>query len=261
MGKSRVRPLRSGISVPKLELTAATLLIKMNELIRRELNGHIGINRVTFWTDPAIVLRYILNENRRFVTFVANRVAVIREGSSPSQWRHVRSEDNPADYASRGLKVSETEKLEIRKRGPIFLWKDPDEWPQEPIELNIQLSDQDEGVKREKITVSASTIEENFWNVLFGRYSTWEKLRGLVAWLARALHAFQRLRATSRGLDNSPAILKQKTAQPSIQELEEAEKIIVRNVQHWTFPEEYYNLESSKGLLAKLKPFKKEGLL
>ena len=138
MGKSRVRPLRSGTSVPKLELTAATLLIKMNELIGRELNGRFEINSVTFWMDSVIVLRYILNESRRFVTFVANRVAVIREGSSPSQWRHVRSEDSPADYASRGLK---TEKLEIWKRGPIFLWKDPDEWPQQPIGLNIQLLD------------------------------------------------------------------------------------------------------------------------
>ena len=36
MGKSRVRPLRSGISVPKMELTAATLLIKMNKLITKE---------------------------------------------------------------------------------------------------------------------------------------------------------------------------------------------------------------------------------
>ena len=121
MGKSRVRPLRSGISVPKLELTAATLLIKMNELIGRELNGRIEINSVTFWTDSVIVLRYILSESRRFVTFVANCVAVIREGSSPSQWRHVRSEDNPAEYASRGLKANEMGKLEIWKRGPNFL--------------------------------------------------------------------------------------------------------------------------------------------
>ena len=125
MGKSRVRPLRSGVSVPKLELTAAALLIKMNVPIRIELNGRIEIDSVAFWTDSVIVLRYILNESKRFVTFIANRVAVIREGSSPSQWHHVRSEHNPADYASRGLKASETEKLEIWKRGPNVLWKKP----------------------------------------------------------------------------------------------------------------------------------------
>ena len=74
-----------------------------------------------------------------------------------------------------------------------FLRKDSNEWPQQHIKLNIQLSDQDKGVKREKITVSTSALEENFWNVLFGRYSIWEKLRRLVAWLIRALHAFQQL--------------------------------------------------------------------
>ena len=65
---------------------------------------------------------------------------------------------------------------------------------------------------------------------------------------------------TSRRL-NSPVILEPKTSQTSIQELEEAEKNIVRNVQHQTYPEEYCNLESSKGPLTKLKPFMKERLL
>ena len=83
LGKSRAKPIRSGVSVPKLELTAATLLIKMNEVIKRELEGRIEINSVTFWTDSLIVLRYIFNENRRFVTFIANRVALIREESRP----------------------------------------------------------------------------------------------------------------------------------------------------------------------------------
>jgi len=71
-----------------------------------------------------IVLKYIANDVRRFVTFVANRVAVIREESEPSQWRHIRSEMNPADYASRGIKPSEAEKLGRWCQGPEFSWKD-----------------------------------------------------------------------------------------------------------------------------------------
>ena len=70
-----------------------------------------------------IVLRYIFNATRRFVNFVANRVAVFREGSKPSQWRHVRSEANPADLASRGIKASKTKKLEVCKHGPDFSGK------------------------------------------------------------------------------------------------------------------------------------------
>ena len=74
-----------------MELTAATLLIKMDKFITKELEGRIKIHSTTFWTNSMIVLRYIFNETRRFVTFVANRVAVIGEGSKLSQWRHIRS--------------------------------------------------------------------------------------------------------------------------------------------------------------------------
>ena len=63
-----------------------------------------------------IVLKYIANEKLRFVMFVANRVAVIRLESSPEQWRQVRSEINPADYASRGIQPSETELIRSRKK-------------------------------------------------------------------------------------------------------------------------------------------------
>ena len=133
-----------------------------------------------------IVLKYIANEKRRFVTFVANRVTVIRQESEPSQWRHVRSELNPADYASRGIKASETKKLEKWKNGADFLWKDINEWPPQPAEVSEELLDSDEGVKREKVTVGAAVVQEGFWNSLFQRYSNWDRLRSIVAWLIRA---------------------------------------------------------------------------
>lgn len=104
-----------------MELTAATLFIKMNKLIMRELGGRIEIHSATFGTDSMIVPRYIFNEKRRFVTFVTNCVPMIREGSRSLQWCHVRSESNPADYTSRGIKASKTEAgdVEARIRFPV----------------------------------------------------------------------------------------------------------------------------------------------
>lgn len=261
MGKSRVRPLRSGISVPKMELTAATLLIKMDKLITKELEGRIKIHSVTFWTDSMIVLRYIFNETRRFVTFVANRVAVIREGSKPSQWRHVRSEANPADLASRGIKATETEKLEVWRHGPDFLWKDSKEWPQQPTDLHQELSDQDEGVKKEKITINACTEKEDFWGTLFKRYSMWEKLRRVVAWVIRAAHMLLQLRTKSVASTVSPAKSEEKIPQLLLSDVEEAERRIVKNVQDQTFPDELSSPNLSKSPLAKLKPFVNDGVL
>ena len=53
------------------------------------------------------VLNYIRNEIRRFQTYVANRVTEIRELTFPHQWRHCPDAINPADDASRGLRIEE----------------------------------------------------------------------------------------------------------------------------------------------------------
>ena len=79
------------------------------------------------------------------------------------------------------MKVSETVKLEMRKHGQDFLWKDFTEWPQQPTDLCQELSDQDEEVKKESITVNPCAEKEV-------KYSKWEKLRRVVAWVVRAAH-------------------------------------------------------------------------
>jgi len=50
------------------------------------------------------------------------------------------------------------------------------------------LLESDEGEKREKVTVGAATVHTDFWDTLFQRYSTWNRVRRVVAWLIRALH-------------------------------------------------------------------------
>ena len=75
----------------------------MNEQITKELD--VQVDRTVFWTDSMTVLRYIQNESTRFHTFVANRLSIIHDGSSTSQWRYVNTKDNPADDSSHGLPV------------------------------------------------------------------------------------------------------------------------------------------------------------
>ena len=145
-----------------------------------------------------IALKYISDETRRFVTFVANRAAIIQKESEPRQWRHVRSEHNPADYASRGIKASEIKKLE--RYGAEFLWKNEDELPPQPTEASEALLDSDEGVKRAKITVGAAVVQKDFRISLFQRCSKWGRLRRLVACLIRVFH---RLHIQNYGLNKA----------------------------------------------------------
>lgn len=59
LGKSRVLPLKQ-ITVPRLELAAAALLVKVGKMLKREL--HLDLNPSVFWTDSQTVLKYIGNE-------------------------------------------------------------------------------------------------------------------------------------------------------------------------------------------------------
>ena len=52
----RVKPLNKAVTVPKLELTAATLATRVNKTIVKELQGRLKIDTITYWTDSMIVL-------------------------------------------------------------------------------------------------------------------------------------------------------------------------------------------------------------
>ena len=128
-------------------------------------------------------------------------------------------------------------------------------------DLHQELSDQDEGVKKEKITVNACVEKEDFWGTLFGRLSTWEKLRRVVAWIIRAARKLLQLRTKPVAATVSLVNPEEKVLHLLLLDVEEAERIIVKNVQIQTFPEELSNPNPCKGPLAKLKPFVNQGVL
>ena len=126
IGRSRCAPVRP-ISIPRLELQAATLSVRIYRMLMNELT--LNIDRTVFWTDSQTVLQYIRNNMKRFHVYVANRVAEIRESTDPDQWRHCPGRYNPADDASRGLKPHKLSQQHRWWKGPEFLWQTEDSWP------------------------------------------------------------------------------------------------------------------------------------
>ena len=83
LGKCRNASLKRP-TIPRLELMASLMAVRISSLIRGELE--IPIDRVTFWTDSVTVLQYIRNETRRFHRFVATRLEEIHEQMAPCSW-------------------------------------------------------------------------------------------------------------------------------------------------------------------------------
>ena len=69
------------------------------------------------------------NQSRNFKTFIANKIGEIQNSTNPEQWRHVPGELNPADLATRGIKVSELAQSRVWKEGPQFVLENETSWP------------------------------------------------------------------------------------------------------------------------------------
>ena len=104
MAKTRVAPIKRQ-TIPRLELCGALVMAQILSQCKNVLK--IPTEHTYAWTDSTIVLSWLQGNPRRFKVFVGNRVAQVMELIPPDRWRHVISEDNPADCASRGVYPSE----------------------------------------------------------------------------------------------------------------------------------------------------------
>ena len=119
MAKSRVVPAKK-TTIPRMELTAALVSAQVTDLVKEELD--MSLSYETYWVDSTIVLGYIQNDKKRFRTFVANKQQKIRNLTEKKQWKYINTEDNPADFASRGISVDEKDKVHSWLYGPSMLW-------------------------------------------------------------------------------------------------------------------------------------------
>ena len=231
MGKSRLAPIKPA-TIPRMELSAAVVATNLDKVTRRELT--LPINQSFFWTDSTCVLRYIENQDKRFQTFVANRIAAIHNSSSPCQWNYVNTELNPADDASRGVSA---ESLDRWIQGPEFLNESSETWPKRPAEMSTNVEETDPEVKG---TIVCATLGSDTNPVarIIERHSSWDRLRRIMAWLLR--YKANLLRASKKRKLGEPVTI----GAPNIvvpidvEEIQGAETEILKYIQEESFKEE-----------------------
>lgn len=171
--KSRVSPTKRK-SLPKLELCAAHLLANLYNKVKPILS----IKTVYLWTDSSLVLYWLKQHSSSLSVFVGNRVADIQELTKGCVWRHVPSEENPADLISRGISISYLN-ASIWFTGPSYLLNHQSRWP------NVTHAPLDTDIidKEQRKVVFLKVVSENYLLVNLQRFSKYITILHVVGWL------------------------------------------------------------------------------
>ncbi|UYV65498.1 hypothetical protein LAZ67_3004525, partial [Cordylochernes scorpioides] len=197
--KARVAPKKK-LTIPRLELMSCLIGSRLTKQVMKIISESIEIpeTNICFWADSSTALHWIQNK-KPWATFVRNRVNKICSISKKENWHHVSGVNNPADLPSRGSSVK---KLIEHKwwEGPSFLWSEEPSWNQfDPIfdeeEINKEL--------KKTVNIAVNSTKDNSWT---------------------------NLRDQSR-----PRQHDKMSKEISVEEFEEAEKVVLRHIQLISF--------------------------
>ncbi|GAA54824.1 hypothetical protein CLF_105559 [Clonorchis sinensis] len=167
---------------------------------------------------------------------------------------------NPADCASRGIRTKHSQLLKLWIQGPEFLKLGEQQWPKTDIEQFHHKPTDPELKRAATVLVTATTDLPT--DVLFSYYSSWVRLRRAVAWFTR-FKSYLHSKLVGKGIELKNTL--------RLDELNEAERSVLRYVQLKTFPSELsttskLDSKTCKGLcrkspICKLHPIVLNGLL
>ena len=99
--KGRIPPIKP-LSIPKLELLAAVLLVRLVQTVIALL-PEFSFHKVEYFTDSTTVLYWLNGNQKDWNNFVIKRVSEITSLSNVNMWGYVPTDSNKADLPTRGV--------------------------------------------------------------------------------------------------------------------------------------------------------------
>ncbi|XP_067945305.1 uncharacterized protein [Watersipora subatra] len=239
IAKSRVVPLKSTMTVPRLELQAAVEAAHLSNVLRSELQ--MDVNAEFFWSDSQITLGRIKNSNARYHMFVANRVKEIRSLSRPDQWFFIAGSMNPADIVSRGSRVKDLQQFRWWE-GPEFL-QTSNITPLSGDQTDYQqVADEDPELKHVKTALQCQSKEMKVAENIFSKFSSWKSLVRAIANCKKMI---------SNKCWKKPIL--------TVDDLKETEKVIIKMAQLEAYEQDIKHINKGttwkQSSIAKLNPY------
>ncbi|CAJ0604468.1 unnamed protein product [Cylicocyclus nassatus] len=195
MAKSKLPSIKTSMTIPKLEMNALTLGVRMSRFICEMLEPSCKIKEVILYTDSDIVLGWIRTPPSRQSAgiLVTNRLSEIRRISNDLRSRsttclfgHVSTAENPADCGTRGLSA-EALQNHIWWTGPGFTNK-----PDHSKLSTVADFEQSTMMSVEAVTLNSSEEVSKDGGgggvVDLSRYSTLEKAQRVLVYALRFIN-------------------------------------------------------------------------
>ena len=150
---AKARLAKEGLTIPRLELVSAHMTTNLLVNVREALKG-FPVTELYGWLDSTVALHWIKGGGQ-YKQFVENRRRKI-QAQPEITWRHVPTEENPADLASRG---GDVEHREMWWHGPEWI-AHPKCWPPDPVTQPTTESRAEVKVTKELFAVAMNVTDE-----------------------------------------------------------------------------------------------------
>uniref|UniRef100_A0A914MKQ9 CCHC-type domain-containing protein n=1 Tax=Meloidogyne incognita TaxID=6306 RepID=A0A914MKQ9_MELIC len=128
--KNRLKPKKGGktLTIPRMELIAILIGVRATAYVQKEIG--VPLTQIHLWSDSQIALSWVRSPQSQ-PSFVQRRLDEIKKHTNIT-FHYIRTNENPADLATRGLIPQELNQNRLWWSGPDWLEKSTSSWPEDP---------------------------------------------------------------------------------------------------------------------------------